>query len=83
MFVQVSAFFGNFKSKFAKGYGTQHCFLTMLEKWKQCVDKGKVFGALLTDLSKSFDSLDHELLTAKVKSYSFNLPGLLLVNDYL
>ena len=26
------------------GYSTQH--LKMLEKWKKCVDKGKVFGTL-------------------------------------
>ena len=31
------------------------CLLAMLEKWKNAVDKGKIFGALLTDLSKAFD----------------------------
>ena len=28
----------------------QHCLLAMLEKGKSAVDKGKSFGALLTDL---------------------------------
>ena len=42
-----------------------------------------VFGALLTDLSKAFDCLDHELLTDKSNAYSFNLPVLPLINDYL
>ena len=28
---------------------TQYCLLAMLEKWKPAVDKGKSFGALLTD----------------------------------
>ena len=55
----------------------------MLEKWKKYVDKGKVFRALLTDLSKAFDCLDHELLTAKLNAYGFNLPALRLVHDYL
>ena len=36
----------------------------MLGKWKKCVDKDKVFGTSLTVLSKAFDCLDHELLTA-------------------
>ena len=68
---------------FRKGYSTQHCLLNLLEKWKNSVDKGKVFGALLTDLSKAFDCLDHELLTAKLNAYGFTLPALRLIHDYL
>ena len=55
----------------------------MIEKWKRSVDGGKVFGALLTDLSKAFDCLDHELLIAKLNAYGFSLPALRLINDYL
>ena len=33
----------------------------MLEIWKGAIDNTKVFGALLTDLSKSFDCLSHDL----------------------
>ena len=51
----------------------------MLEKWKRSVDSGKTFGALLTDLSKAFDCLDHELLIA----CGFSLPALRLIHDYL
>ena len=35
-------------------------------KWKRSVDGGKVFVALITDLSKAFDCLDHELFIAKL-----------------
>ena len=55
----------------------------MLKAWKRSVDKGKVFDALLTDLSKAFDCLDHELLTAKLNAYGFTLSALRLINDYL
>ena len=58
----------------------------MLEKCKKCVDKGKVFGALLPGLSKPFyclHCLDHDLLTVKLNIYGFNLPALRLVRDYL
>ena len=37
----------------------------MRGEWKNAVDKEKRFGALLTDLSKAFDCLSHELLIAK------------------
>ena len=64
--LKLSAFFDNFFSKyqfgFWKGYSTQHSLSIMLKKLKKCVDKGKVFGASLTHLSKAFDCLDHKLL---------------------
>ena len=72
MFKQISEFFENIFSKnqcgFRKGHSTQQCLLAMLEKWKRSVDSGKAFGALLTDLSKPFDCLDHELLIGKLNA---------------
>ena len=68
---------------FRKGYSTQQRLLALLEKWKRAVDNGQMFGALLTDLSKAFDCLDHELLIAKLNAYGFILPALKLVHDYL
>ena len=59
------------------------CLLAILEKWKRSVDKGKTSGALLTDLSKAFDCLDHELLIAKLNAYGFTLPPLKLIQNYL
>ena len=55
----------------------------MLEKWKSSVDKGKAFGVLLTDLSKAFDCLSHELIIAKLNSYRFSLSTLKLKQSYL
>ena len=50
---------------------------------EKCVDKGKDLGALLIDLSKAFDCLDHKLLTYKLNAYSLNIPALRLIHDYL
>ena len=55
----------------------------MLEKWKNAIDKGKVFAALLTDLSKACNCLLHELIFAKLNAYGFNLPALKLIHSYL
>ena len=55
----------------------------MPEKWKKSADNGEAFGALLTNLSKAFDCLDHELLIAKLNAYGFNLSSLKLIHDYL
>ena len=83
----MSHFFENILSKyqcsFRKGFSTQHCLLAMLEKWKRSLDNGKAFGALVTDLSKVFDCLDHELLIAKLNAYGFSLTASKLIHDYL
>ena len=49
-------------------------YTTMSQKWEQADDNGEIFGALLTDLSKGFDCLDHELLIAKLNGYRLSLP---------
>ena len=47
------------------------------------VEDKKVFQALLIDLSKAFDCLSYELITAKLNAYGFSLPPLKLIHDYL
>ena len=42
-----------------------------------------MFGALLRDLSKAFDCLNHDLLVAKLDAYGFSLPVSRLIHDYL
>ena len=87
LFKQISNFMEPFFSKqqcgFRKGYSTQYCFLSMLEKWKSAVDKGKYFGALLTDLSKALDCISYELILAKLHAYGFSLRALRLIHSYL
>ena len=55
----------------------------MLEKWKSAVDNKKVFGALLTILSKAFDCLSHDLLIAKLNAYGFSMAASRLKKNYL
>ena len=47
------------------------------------MDYGDVFGALLTDLSKAFDCIPHELFIAKLEAYDLQTDGLNLAYDYL
>ena len=55
----------------------------MLEKWKKALDKRNVAGAFLTDLSKAFDCLNHELLIAKLEAYGFSHSALEYIYNYL
>ena len=79
----MDKFLSKYQCGFRKGYNAQHCLLAMIEKWKKAVDNGNVFGALLTELSKAFDCLPHDLIIAKLNSYGFNLTALNLIHNYL
>ena len=50
---------------------------------KQYLDEDGVSGALLTDLSKAFDCLSHDLLIAKLAAYGFDHESLTLIQSYL
>ena len=69
--------------RFQKSHGTQHLLVTMLEKWKKAVDKGEYVSALFTDLSIAFDTINHDLLLAKLKTYGFSLNAIELMRIYL
>ena len=57
--------------------------LAMLENFKKSVDDGNEFEALLTDLSKVFDCIDHKLLTAKLFWYGVSPAAVNLIHSYL
>ena len=57
---------------FRKGYSPQYSLIQMLEKWRKCLDKKGVVGAILMDLSKAYDCLPTDLLIAKLEAYNFD-----------
>ena len=87
LYEQLSNYFENIFSKFQcgfrKGFSAEHCLLAMVEKWKINLDKAGVCGALLTDLSKAFDCLSHDLLIAKLNAYGLDMFSLKLMRSYI
>ena len=83
MMTFVTSFLSNFLCRFRKGYNTQHALLNLIEKCKRVLDKKGYAGAILMDLSKAFDCLDHELLLAKLDAYGFSKNALRFIYSYL
>ena len=87
MYNQLYEYFDNilFPSQcaFRKGYSAQHCLLVLIEKFKEAIDMGYEFGALLTDLSKAFDCINHPLLIAKLYNYGVSPLSINLIFSYL
>ena len=68
---------------FRKAHGTQSSLVMMLEKWKRALDKGDYVSALFMDLSKAFDTINHDILVGKLKAYGFSKEALRLIKSYL
>ena len=68
---------------FRKGYNTQYALSHLIYKWQKCLDQSGIVGTILTDLSKAYDVLPHDLLIAKLEAYGLDRNSLKLIYDYL
>ena len=83
MSLQVARFLSPYLCGYRKGFSTQQALISLLEKWKIVLDRKGYAGAILMDLSKAFDTLNHDLLLAKLYAYGFSEESLKLINRYL
>ena len=79
----ASSFLSPYMFGYRKGHSTEQCVMVMIEMWKKALDEKNVAGAVLTDLSKAFDCLPHDLLVAKLYAYGFEKSACNFVFDYL
>ena len=54
-----------------------------MEKWRKTLDKGGETGAILTDLSKAFDCINHNLLIADLDAYRSEKQSIDFLHSYL
>ena len=65
-----------FLAGFRKNQSTHHCFVNILEKWKNTLDKGGFICSMLMDLSNVFDTMNYDLLIATLGLYGFQKDAL-------
>ena len=78
----IEQYLSPFLCGYRKGYSTQTALISLLEKWKYTLDNKNFAGAVLMDLSKAFDTINHELLIAKLHAYGFSQNSLQIIMDY-
>ena len=68
---------------YRKGFSKQHALISLIERWKTILCQKWYGGAVLMDLSKAFDTLNHDLLLAKLHAYGFDRDSLKVLHSYL
>ena len=56
---------------YRKGFSIQQV-LSLIERWKNTLDQNGHGGVILMDLSKAFDTINHDLLIVKLDAYGFD-----------
>ena len=83
MYPFVERFLSPYLCGFRRGYSTQHALLNLVEDCRKALDKKGCAGAVMMDLSKAFDCLNHALLLAKLHTYGFKKASLDVIHNYL
>ena len=68
---------------FRKVHSTQHALFKLMQSWQQVQDNGGFISTILMDLSKAYDCIPHDLLTAKLECCGVDKASLRLLLDYL
>ena len=80
---QINKYLSQNLCEYRKGISTQTALTMLPEKWKKVLDDIGYAGTVLMDLSNVFDSINHELLIAKLHVYGFSKEALILIASYL
>ena len=79
----MEIYWSPFLCGYRKEFNPQHALISILVKWRMSLDKKDYGGAILMDLPKAFDTLNHDQLIAKLNTYDLDKNALLLNNSYL
>ena len=74
-----------FKNQFGfrRNHSTSDAVLNLLDRIYDAFESGEYFGTVMLDLSKAFDTVDHEILLFKLYNYGFRGQVYELIKSYL
>ena len=68
---------------FRPGLSTQDVLVSLVEEWREALDQDTLVGALLLDMSKAFDTVNHSILLQKLSRYGVRRAELKWFAEYL
>jgi len=73
----------DFQYGYREGRSCESALNVIMEDWRGALDKKYDIVSVFLDLSKAFDTIDHQLLLMKLKLYNFHDESVELLKDYL
>ena len=57
----IKSFLSPYLSGYRKDFNSQHALISLIGRWRKALDNKGYGGAVLMDLFKAFDTLNHDL----------------------
>lgn len=71
------------QSGFRPKHSTMSALLNITEDWYNAIDNGSYVGVVMIDLKKAFDTVNHEVLINKLKTFNIHESSLRWFKNYL
>ena len=68
-FIDANEILSKHQYGFRKNRSTEHAIIEITDKISKAIDEGKYTIGIFLDLSKSFDTMNHEILIKKLEHY--------------
>ena len=68
-FIDANEILSKHQYGFRKNRSTEHAIIEITDKISKAIDEGKYTIGIFLDLSKSFDTVNHEILIKKLEHY--------------
>jgi len=82
-FIETHRILSECQFGFRKKHSTEHCVSLLVDKICKAMDKGNNFVGIFLDLSKAFDTVNHNILLKKLEHYGIRGNILQWIKHYL